>query len=54
MHNAYLHVLEPFKKPIILDAPIGHLKPTLPILVGGLAEVKYKDNNIEIKYLDKQ
>lgn len=53
MKDAYLHVLEPLKKPIVLDAPIGHLKPTLPILVGGLASVKYKNNNIEIEYLDK-
>ena len=52
MHDAYLHVLEPLGKPILIDFPIGHLKPTLPLLVGGLAEIKYKNNNIEIEYKD--
>lgn len=50
--DAYLNVLEPLKKPIILDAPFGHLKPTLPLLCGGLAEVKYVGKNIKIKYLE--
>ena len=48
--DAYLHVLEPLKKPIILDAPFGHLKPTLPLLCGALAEVKFSNNNISIEY----
>ena len=50
MHDAYMKVLEPRGKPIILDFPIGHLKPTLPLLCGGLATVKYKNKNIEIEY----
>lgn len=50
MHNAYLHVLSPLNKPILLDAPISHLKPSLPLIVGGLAEIKYKNKNIEIEY----
>ncbi len=50
--DAYLNVLSSFKKPIILDAPFGHLKPTLPIMCGGLAEIKYVGKNIKIKYLE--
>ena len=52
MHDAYMHVLEPLGKPIILDFPVGHLKPTLPILCGGLAKIKFKNGNVKIEYLD--
>ena len=50
MIKAYKMVLEPLNKPIILDAPIGHFNPTLPIMLGKKAEVSYKRNRLKIKY----
>jgi muramoyltetrapeptide carboxypeptidase LdcA involved in peptidoglycan recycling len=50
MHNAYLKVLLPFNKPIILNAPIGHLSPTLPIYVGKKVEVSFEKNMLKFKY----
>ena len=51
--DAYLHVLEPLNKPILLDFPIGHLKPLLPVICGAIAEIKYSNNNISIEYKEK-
>ncbi len=48
--DAYLHVLSPFNKPILFNAPFGHLKPSMPIICGSLANIKYKNNNIKIEY----
>ena len=50
MKNAYKEVLEPLGKPIILDAPIGHFNPSLPIKLGVKAEVSFNRNRIKIKY----
>lgn len=50
MINAYKMVLEPLNRPIILNAPIGHLSPTLPIYVGKKVEVTYNRNRLKMKY----
>ncbi len=50
MLEAYKMVLEPLGKPIILDAPIGHLSPTTPIMLGKRVEVSYKRNRIKFIY----
>ena len=51
MNKSYLDILGPFNKPILLDCPISHRAPTLPIRVGALCEIEYEENLI-IKYLD--
>ena len=51
MQKSYIDILSSFNKPILLDCPIGHRDPTLPIRVGALCEITY-DDNIKIKYLD--
>lgn len=51
MTKSYIDILSQFKKPILLDCPIGHKGPTLPIRVGALCEIKY-ENDFSIKYLD--
>ncbi len=50
INDSYLDILKEFNVPIILDAPIGHLGPTLPIRCGGLATVEVVNNNIKISY----
>ena len=50
MNKSYIDILSTFNKPILLDCPIGHREPTLPIRVGSLVEITY-DTNINIKYL---
>ena len=51
--DAYLHVLEPLNKPILIDFPIGHLKPTLPLICGAFAEITYQNNNVRVEYKEK-
>ena len=51
MNQSYVDILSRFNKPILLDCPIGHRAPTLPIRVGALAKVTLDDNLI-IEYLD--
>ena len=50
MVEAYRMVLEPLNKPMILNAPIGHLSPTLPIYVGKKVKISYNKNIIKFKY----
>lgn len=50
MHEAYLEVLLPFNKPIILDAPIGHLSPSLPIKNGAKCKITFNRNQIKFLY----
>ena len=51
MNKSYLDILSVFNKPILLDCPIGHRAPSLPIRVGALVKVIY-DKNLEFEYLD--
>ncbi len=51
MNKSYIDILGPLNKPILLDCPISHRAPTLPIRVGALCEIEYEENLI-IKYLD--
>ena len=50
--NSYLDILLPFNKPIILDAPLGHISPTIPIKLGVKASIEIENNNIKIEYLE--
>ena len=52
MIEAYKRVLLPFNKPMILDCPIGHLSPTLPIKLGSNVEITYNRNNIKFNFKD--
>ena len=38
-YRAVYDVLKEFKVPVIMDADLGHLPPSMPIISGGLAEV---------------
>ncbi len=50
MIDAYKKVLEPLGLPIILNCPIGHLSPSLPIYLGKKVEVSYNRNRLKLKY----
>lgn len=49
-HLAVTTVLEELNLPIILDADLGHLPPSLPIITGAYANVSILDENIVIDY----
>ena len=50
--QAYIDLLKKYNVPILLDIDLGHLSPSLPFRNGAKAKIEYKDNNINIKYLD--
>ena len=40
--------LKEFNVPVILDFDLGHIKPTMPLILGSYAKVDAKDNDIEV------
>lgn len=48
--KAILNSLQKFNVPIIFNADIGHLPPTIPIVNGGLAEVNFTNKKSTINY----
>ena len=51
--EATLKALSEYNVPIIFDADIGHVRPSIPVINGSIAHVKYQDNSFEISYLLK-
>jgi len=51
MKKSYMDILSPFNKPILLDCPIGHRAPSLPIRVGALVKITY-DKDFIMEYKD--
>lgn len=47
--DAVLEVAGRKKVPVILDVDLGHLPPMMPLIVGSMAEVSVKENDITIK-----
>lgn len=48
-YEAVLAVAGKYNVPVIMDVDIGHLAPMMPLVVGSLAEVKVKGNDIQVK-----
>ncbi len=48
--ETYIDMLKEYNVPIILDAPFGHLGPTLPIRSNAHARVSIENNNIKFEY----
>lgn len=44
------HVAE-YNVPVIMDADLGHLAPTMPIICGAKADVKVTGNDLSIQYI---
>ncbi|MCQ2080934.1 MAG: LD-carboxypeptidase [Lachnospiraceae bacterium] len=42
------HTLKAFNVPVILDADIGHVAPSMPVINGALSKVSFKDGNLVI------
>ena len=51
-YDAIRNVINKLKVPYVVDADLGHLPPSMPIVTGAKAQVKTKNGNIFIKYLD--
>ncbi len=50
-YNAVTDILGSLNAPIIMDADIGHIAPSIPIIMGSLANVRANKNNIHIKFI---
>ncbi len=49
-HSAVTGILGEFNVPIIMDADLGHLPPTIPVICGSYANVEVSGNDISISY----
>lgn len=49
-HLAVTAHLEDMNLPVIMDADIGHLPPSMPIISGAVGEIEAKGNDIRIDY----
>ena len=49
-YHAALDLLEELNVPVIMDADLGHLPPSMPILCGAMGEVTVRDSDIRICY----
>lgn len=50
--KAYIDILKTLNVPILLDCPIGHFSPALPIRCGAMAKIEFINDNIKITYKD--
>jgi muramoyltetrapeptide carboxypeptidase LdcA involved in peptidoglycan recycling len=49
-YSAVTGILGKYNVPIIMDADIGHISPTLPIICGSVASVSTDEGNITLNY----
>lgn len=49
-YQAFMEALKPYRVPVIMDVDIGHLPPMMPVVSGGLADVKTVGNDLVLKY----
>ncbi len=49
-YNAVTDMLSSLQKPILMDADLGHIPPSMPILTGAKAKASYLNGNIVIDY----
>lgn len=49
-YEAVIGVLGKYGVPILMDADIGHLPPSIPIISGAVADVLVRDNSYTIEY----
>ncbi len=50
-YNAATEVLGEMGVPVVMDAEIGHIDPMLPVVMGAMADISVKDNNLLLNYL---
>lgn len=49
-YDSTLNMLKDLNLPIMIDVDLGHIAPSIPIINGALASIKYKERNIFITY----
>ena len=47
-YEAVLGIIGKYNVPAIMDADLGHLSPTMPLICGSVATVSIKGNNYSI------
>ena len=47
--EAFMYMIRDLNVPVIIDADLGHINPSMPIINGSMAEVKCKGNKMNIK-----
>ncbi|MBO6107714.1 MAG: LD-carboxypeptidase, partial [Stomatobaculum sp.] len=50
-YNAVIEILKKYDVPIIMDADLGHLPPSMPMIVGAKAEVFCEGNDLRIRFI---
>ena len=49
-YEAVLGVLSEFEVPVLMDVDLGHLPPSMPMVVGALADIVCENNTLTIRY----
>lgn len=50
-YQAVLAIAARYNVPVIMDLDIGHLAPMMPLVVGSMADVRVKGNDIDVKMI---
>ncbi len=49
-YDAVISILGKYNVPIFMDVDLGHLPPSMPLIVGSLAEMKRRGNEISLRF----
>ena len=49
-YNAVTDILARYSVPVIMDADIGHIAPSMPLIMGAQAKLSVQGNDIEIRF----
>ena len=49
-YHAVYDLLAEYQVPVIMDADLGHLPPSMPVICGSMADVVAEGNEISIEY----
>ena len=50
-YNAVIEILKKYDVPVIMDADLGHLPPSMPMIVGAKVEVFCEGNDLRIRFI---
>ena len=48
-YGAVLEVAGKYNVPVLMDVDLGHLPPMMPVVVGAMAQMRYKANHLEVE-----
>ena len=52
-YRAVTNILGKYNVPILMDADLGHLPPSMPMMVGSFAELKRSGDDLTFRFLKK-